>query len=135
MTPLHTYQLCLAISCRVLRGLTKLNGHEKKSWKLPDTLKSSVIFETQIWVIYEKSYLFFPSSQELKYCSHFCLFYLSVVSTRLYGVYRNNPPAKYISRVKNAFTDFFINWLHKERYHRWWFTLYVYWWHLVVCLG
>lgn len=87
---------------------------KKKSWKLPDTLKSSVIFETQIWVIYEKSYLFFPSSQELKYCSHFCLlsrhdYTVYTALTHLRNIYlvskMPSPIFLSIGYTKNAITD------------------------------
>lgn len=107
MTPLNIYQLCLAISCRVLRGLTKLNGHEQKSWKLPDTLKSSVIFETQIWVIYEKSYLFFPSSQEPVLSRHDYTVYTAITHLRNIYLVSKMPSPIFLSigYTKNAITD------------------------------
>lgn len=125
VTPLHTYQLCLAIFSHVLK---RLNGTQwtwkKKHVENYQTHSSRVSFKTKKSVTCDKSYLFsvFVGAEILQSLLFVLTLHIgnSAISTWLYP---NYPLAKYISRVKNACTDFFINWLHKERYHRWWFTL------------
>lgn len=73
-------------------------------------------FGTQISVIYDKSSLFFlyVGTEILQSLLFILTLHIdnSAYSTRLYS---NYPPAKYISRVKNACADLFIKLLHKQR--------------------